>query len=139
MKGFWGILVLVALATAAFIYLTRPPKIEEKSLEESQTDGRLIARYWLDQAKKDQLDNMKKACVDSAMNQSELILKEIQKAEIALGLPFTEYALFTMGGGGALKAVLSGEEDGRSGILMQITLIMTEKEGKWYVSKITPE
>jgi len=137
MKGFWWILLLVAVATAAFIYLTRPPRIEEKSLEESQTDGRLIARYWLDQAKKDNIDNMKKACTGVAVNQSDPILAEIRKKEKTLGMEFADYSLLSMGGGGALKAILTGGEG--SGIIVQLTLIMSEQDGKWSVSRITQE
>lgn len=137
MKGFWWILFLVAVATAAFIYLTRPPKIVEKSLEESQTDGRLIARYWLDQAKKDQIQNMKSACIGSAKNQSDTILAEIHKAETSHGFEFADYTLFSLGGGGALRAVLIGPEG--SGVLLQLNLSMREENGKWWVFQITTD
>ena len=136
MKGFWWILFLVAVATAAFIYLTRAPRIDEKSLEESEQNGTLIARYWLDQAKKDNLENMKKACVDAAIKQSDMILELIHKAETAHG-DFKDYTLFSMGGGGALKAILSGGEG--SGILMQLTLNIREEQGKWRVFLITAD
>lgn len=129
----WLILFFIAVATAAFIYFTRAPEIEP-SLEEAQKNGTMIARYWLDQAIKDNVENMKLASQGGAANQAEAILEKIHETEKSRKVEFSEYNLFSMGGGGALKAVLSGEE---SVVLMQMTLIMKEKDGKWYVSSVS--
>ena len=129
----WLILFIVAVATVAFIYFTRVPEMEP-SLEDAQKNGALIARYWLDQAIKDNVANMKLASFGGASKQAEAILEEIHKTEKTRKVEFTEYNLFPMGGGGALKAILSGEE---SVILMHMTLIMKEKDEKWYVSSVS--
>lgn len=133
MKNIWFILFIIGIGTAALIYFTRVPEIKP-TLEEAQKNGTLIARYWLDQAIEDNSAGMKQASIGSASNQVDIILKEIHKVEQSRKLEFSEYSLLTMGGGGALKAMLSGAE---SVILMQMTLIMKEKEGKWYVSSVS--
>ena len=134
MKLIWVILI-VALAPAAMIYLTRPPKLEF-TLEEAQKNGTTIARYWLDQAKVDNLANMKAACTGSAVNQSERMLNEIHKSEKFAGIEFGDYSIFSMGGGGALKAILTGAE---AGVVMQMILFMKEEDGKWWVTRITTD
>jgi len=138
MKTLIYLVLIVAVATVAFIYLTRTPEVEF-TLEEAQKDGTKIARYWLDEAKKGNLANMKAASNGSAERQSENILKEIQTTETSMGADFNQYVLFSMGGGGALKAILSGGPEGDSSILMNLTMIMKEKDGKWCVSSVTIE
>ena len=132
MKTIIFVVVIIALATLAYIYLTQPPNLES-TLEEARESGTLIARYWLDQAKQDNLENMKKASSGAALNQTSGMLETIHQAERSAGEEFTDYSLFSMGGGGALKAVLASD----SGVLMQMTLMMKEKDGKWCVVRIS--
>jgi hypothetical protein len=77
---------------------------------------------------------MKQASLGSAVSQAEAILEHIHKMEESRKVEFSEYTLFSMGGGGALKAVLSG--DGPV-ILMQMTMIIKERDGKWHVSGVS--
>jgi len=136
MKGMFWVVVIIAAATFGFIYLTRPPKLG-LDLEKSQESATLIARYWLDQAKDDNVVGMKEASTGTALKQCDNMLKEIQKAENFAGCQFSDYSLFSMGGGGSLKAVLTGGEG--EGVLMQMTMTMREEEGKWFVSRLTTD
>jgi hypothetical protein len=128
-------LVIIAAIAAAWVMFKRPVD-PLRAQAKAQISGNKVIEYWLDCAMADQLTEMNAVSFGVAKGQAQGMLDLIHENEGRNGEQFDGYHLMGMGGGGAVKAILSA---GGEAILMQMTIRAQEKEGKFWVVQATPD
>jgi hypothetical protein len=135
MKKILILLVIAILAFLAYRYFSKPLD-PAKQIQKAQQSAFGVVRFWLDQAKQDNAQLMAAVCDTSAKGQSNLMLEAIHEAERERGNGYKDYFVRSMGGGGGIKAILSGED---GGIMMSMTIIVREIDDKWWIIQLTKD
>lgn len=82
----------------------------------------------------DNTQYMTAICDDTAKTSSESIREEIRAIEQQNGGTFDDSPFIrSMGGGGAVKVILSGDDVGK----FSMTVIVNETDGKWWITSIS--
>lgn len=126
-------MVVVILGFLAYRHFTQPQD-PAKQIQKAQQSDFGVVRFWLNQAKQDNAQLMAAVCDTSAKSQSNLTLEAIHKEERERGNQYKDYFVRSMGGGGGIKAILSGED---GGIMMSLTIIVREIDDKWWIIQLT--
>ena len=136
MKGLLILIVIIVIGIVGWKYFKQPPNPQETRAT-AQASADKTATYWLDAAVAGRVADMDSVSIKGAQGRAQNILDQIRlEAEKARGT-FDSYDTFSMGGGGALKAVLSSSQGG--GILMHLTIRVEQQDGKYWIAGVTPE
>jgi hypothetical protein len=133
MKRILALLVIVIFGYLAYQHFSKPLDPAQQ-IEKAQRTANGVTRFWLEQAKLDNAHYMEAVCDSTAKRQSNLMLEAIHEVERDRGGEYDDYFLRSMGGGGGLKAILSGKE---AGIMMHMTIIVKKINDKWWIIQVT--
>ena len=134
MKLFFFTIAVVAVlfAWSHFSKPADPAVVRAKA----QMHSNKVLDYWIEAARDDRVEDMRLVSKDRGVGHAANILEQIHEAEAFAKAEFDDYATFGMGGGGAVKALLSAPD---VGVLMPITIRVAESDGKWWIVGATAE
>lgn len=130
-----GLIIIIVVGIFVYMHFSQPPNPADVRAK-AQSTAYDVVNYWLESAKNKQLSDMQAVSDENAVEDAKRVLDEIAEIENKKNAIYDNFAIFTMGTPNAYRAVLSAKGDG---IIMQLTVLTKEKDGKFWVVDVTIE
>lgn len=132
MKRLLAIIVLIAAGVLGWQYSTKPPDPNVQRAEAQQGGNKLI-EFFLEMAKEDRLVDMLAVTEESRHGEVSQFMSELTDTEDVMEETLQEWNIMGMGGGGAVKVLMLGENS----LLMTPQIRVEETDGTWWVVSVT--
>jgi hypothetical protein len=135
MKGLIVIIILVIAGFFIYQQISQPPDPLEVREKAQQTEKGMV-QYLLNSMSLKRDADALAVSDDNATGQVKSAMRALEEEEKQLHTQCDDYVFFTMGAAGSYKAIFSSKD---SGVLLKVTLIVKEKNGKYFVTHISQD
>lgn len=129
---FFCILVIAGFCT--WHYFANPDPVKKRA--KVQKSNWRTVDYYFYAARDDRLQDMEAVSSGGLKGNNQNVLDEIHDVEKAMGVELADHNSMGMGGGGGVKVMLMDEN---SGLMMSLTVIVKEIDGKKWIVDATPD